>query len=40
MILGYASNQSVSALAKLHGVSRATGLTIVKPTIALVGTVR
>lgn len=32
MTEGYASKQSVSALAKLYGVSRATVLTIVKPT--------
>ncbi|WP_426173167.1 recombinase family protein [Massilia sp. TWR1-2-2] len=32
MAHGYASKQSVSALAKLYGVSRATVLTIVKPT--------
>lgn len=31
MTQGYASKQSVSALAKLYGVSRATVLTIVKP---------
>jgi putative DNA-invertase from lambdoid prophage Rac len=32
MVQGYANKQSVSALAKLYGVSRATVLTIVKPT--------
>lgn len=32
MILAYAQKQSVSALAKLYGVSRATVLTIVKPS--------
>ena len=32
MAEGYASKQSVSALAKLYGVSRATVLTIVKPS--------
>jgi DNA invertase Pin-like site-specific DNA recombinase len=32
MIQGYATNQNVSALAKLYGVSRATVLAIVKPT--------
>lgn len=31
MVQGYANKQSVSALAKLYGVSRATVLTIVKP---------
>lgn len=31
MILGYANNQSVSALGKLYGVSRATVLSVVKP---------
>jgi putative DNA-invertase from lambdoid prophage Rac len=31
---GYASKQSVSALSKLYGVSRATVLTIVKPPIS------
>lgn len=34
MAEGYARKQSVSALAKLYGVSRATVLTIVKPPIA------
>ena len=34
MAEGYASKQSVSALAKLYGVSRATVLTIVKPPIS------
>jgi len=33
MILAYAQKQSVSALAKLYGVSRATVLTIVKPPV-------
>jgi putative DNA-invertase from lambdoid prophage Rac len=32
MTYGYASKQSVSALAKLYRVSRATVLTIVKPS--------
>ncbi|WP_308640263.1 recombinase family protein [Massilia polaris] len=32
MAEGYASKQSVSALAKLYGVSRSTVLTIVKPS--------
>jgi putative DNA-invertase from lambdoid prophage Rac len=32
MVEGYANKQSVSALAKLYGVSRATVLTIVRPT--------
>lgn len=32
MTRGYASKQSISALAKLYGVSRSTVLTIVKPT--------
>lgn len=32
MTQGYASKQSVSALAKLYGISRATVLTIVKPS--------
>jgi len=32
MAQGYANNQSVSALAKLFGVSRSTVLTIVKPS--------
>ena len=32
MVQGYANKQSVSALAKLYGVSRATVLTIVKPS--------
>ncbi|GAA5012402.1 recombinase family protein [Massilia kyonggiensis] len=34
MMLGYANNQSVSALAKLYGVSRATVLSVVKPRLA------
>jgi DNA invertase Pin-like site-specific DNA recombinase len=33
MAQGYANKQSVSALAKLYGVSRATVLTVVKPTV-------
>ena len=33
MVEGYANKQSVSALAKLNGISRATVLTIVKPPI-------
>ena len=33
MIQGYANKQSVSALAKLYGVSRSTVLTVVKPTL-------
>jgi plasmid maintenance system antidote protein VapI len=32
MTQGYANKQSASALAKLYGVSRATVLTIVKPS--------
>ena len=35
MAQGYANNQSVSALAKLFGVSRSTVLTIVKPSEAI-----
>jgi len=35
MAQGYANKQSVSALAKLYGVSRATVLTIVKPSQAM-----
>jgi putative DNA-invertase from lambdoid prophage Rac len=34
MAKGYANKQSVSALAKLYGVSRATVLTIVKPIVS------
>jgi putative DNA-invertase from lambdoid prophage Rac len=33
MAQGYANKQSISALAKLYGVSRATVLTIVKPSL-------
>ena len=33
MMLGYVNNQSVSALAKLYGVSRATVLSVVKPRL-------
>lgn len=35
MIVGYANKQSVSALAKLYGVSRSTFLTVVKPATPL-----
>lgn len=35
MVQGYANKQSVSALAKLYGVSRATVLTIVRPVKSL-----
>jgi len=35
MIEGYANKQSVSALAKLYGVSRSTVLTVVKPTLVV-----
>lgn len=37
MVQGYANKQSVSALAKLYGVSRSTVLTVVKPCPALLG---